>query len=98
MNDESARSRVEILFTSYVSVSWQNDLAWVIKEDLAITVRHVLVAVSPQLLKVRFESGLRFTKLHLKENFKEFMNHAIWLPNIFEFLNIGRPYMHDKGW
>lgn len=97
MNDSNARSFIENLFTSYVSILRRNGLFCVIRENQGIAVKHVLAAIRPQLLELKIVSDLQITKSKFKEGFKGFMNHSVTVPDAFPLLDIGRSSMHRNG-
>lgn len=50
MTDSDARSRIENLFVSYLTLLPRNGLSWIIKENEKVAVYHVLSSIRPETL------------------------------------------------
>lgn len=91
MTDTDARSRMETLFATYLSLLRRNGLSWVIKDNPKVAVRHVCAAIRPNMLKKRVESDMRFSYAHLRKDFKAFRKHVIRLADAFQLVDNGKP-------
>lgn len=89
MYDKSAKSRMESLFTSYISILRRNGLSWITKTHQKTAVSHVLWAIKPKILQSRLESDLDFAYAHLRKDFREFVEHSFKLSEAYELLDNG---------
>ena len=77
MSDNSANSRVESLFISYIMLLRKHGLVWVREKSQKVAVGHVLSAIRPFTLQRRFDDDLQFAHSNLRKDFSAFMDHAI---------------------
>lgn len=96
VNDRSEKSRMESLFARYVTLLRRNGLKWLLESNQKGAVSHVLSAVNPKSLSDCLTSDLAFANHELKEDFKNFMVHAIRLSEAFELAGSGL-YADEKS-
>ena len=77
MNDNSAKSRMESLFISYIMLLRKHGLVWVQEKNQKVAVGHVLSAIRPLTLQRRLDDDLQFAHTNLRKDFSAFMDHAI---------------------
>lgn len=77
------------LFVNYHCLLSQNGVKWIIEENQKLAVSHVFSAIRPQSLRERLESDLSFSHHSLKKDCKNFLKHAVRLPEAFQLVDTG---------
>lgn len=89
MSIRSARSHMELLFMSYISLLLRNGIKWVLDSNQKLAVTHIATAVRPNLLRKRLESDLGFAHTEVGKNFEGFMKHALSVSDAFGKIDNG---------
>lgn len=89
MRNNNAKSRMQDLFSSYVTILSRNGLRWLIEENPKVAVYHVLSAVRPQSLQNRLTSDLSFSKYKFQKDWHAFLKHAVRLAEAFQLVDEG---------
>lgn len=83
MKDNSATSRMQTLFESYVTILRRNSLKWWIESNQMVSVSHFLSGIKPMSLQACLTSDLAFAHHELNKDFKKFSKHVIKLSDAF---------------
>ena len=97
MRDEDSVSRTQNLFASHHALLRKHGVSRIMEDNPKIAVRHVTSALRPKTPRTRLESDLSFGYIHLKTDFKAFMQHCLKLDDDFQMLDIGRKKKNFEG-
>ena len=88
-SDTSALTRIENLFTSYLSILRRHGLQWVTNARLKTAITDIIVNVNTKSLRTKLESNMEFSHMGLQKDFNVFFQHAVKVYESFEDIDIG---------
>lgn len=96
ISEKNARSRIDALFASCITLLRRNALSWVTQANQKVATDHVLSAIWPKSLRERLESDLGLAYVDLKAEFNSFMKYALTGSEAFQVVDVGPKWKRNK--